>query len=90
VTCSNPSGLPGSEDPSASFANVYTIDQSNYQWDIPSSTSKKTETGEPYIVYVFSDDDDDGNPEDFPKTLISAINLIPVDGSFLFGNLRFD
>jgi surface protein len=83
-------GLPGSDDPSASFANVYTLDQPNYQWDIPSSMDETTETGEPFIVYVFSDDDDDGNPEGFPKTLVSAINWIPVDGSFSFDNLRFD
>ncbi|MEM9996374.1 MAG: T9SS type A sorting domain-containing protein [Bacteroidota bacterium] len=54
--------------------NVYRYDESlagdaDIGWTVPTSQSEVTTAARGYIVYVFSDDDFDGLPEGFPKTI---------------------
>lgn len=83
-------GMTGSDSPGATFANVYNLDQSDYKWETPSDLNNSTEPGQPFIVYIYSDDDNDGTDEGFPKTLTSGDNWLPLNGSFSFDELGYN
>ncbi|WP_234572346.1 choice-of-anchor Q domain-containing protein [Rhodohalobacter sp. 614A] len=83
-------GISGSDSPGSSFANVRNIDQDEYEWEIPEDLNHTTESSQPFIVYVYGDDDNDGNDEGFPKMLTSGENWLPLDGSFSFDGLAYN
>lgn len=83
-------GVARSDSPGATFSNVNLLNQQEYQWEAPGDLGNTTKASQPFIVYVYSDDDNDGTPEGFPKTLTSGENWLPLDGSFSFEDLSFD
>lgn len=83
-------GVMGSDDPGASFPNLYILDQLNYQWQVPSAMSETTEAGQAFITYVFSDDDNNSSNDGFPKTLSSGQNWQDLDGSYTYSGLDYD
>ncbi|TVR16623.1 MAG: BspA family leucine-rich repeat surface protein [Balneolaceae bacterium] len=83
-------GIPGSNDPAATFPNVYRIDQANYEWEVPGHMDEEIGIGEAFIVYVFSDDDGGGTPDGFPKTLLSGESWMGISDGFDFTGLDYD
>lgn len=83
-------GIPGSKNPGASFPNFYRLDQANYQWETPSAMGDAIGQGEAFLVFVFDDDDNDGTPDGFPKTLTSIEEWNALDGNFSYNGLAFD
>ncbi|TVP99390.1 MAG: BspA family leucine-rich repeat surface protein [Balneolaceae bacterium] len=83
-------GIPGSNNPGAAFPNVYSMDQANYQWEVPGHMDEEIGTGEAFIVYVFSDDDGGGIPDGFPKTLLSGESWMELTDGFEFTGLDYD
>ncbi|MCC5942355.1 MAG: BspA family leucine-rich repeat surface protein [Balneolaceae bacterium] len=83
-------GIPGSNNPAATFPNVYRIDQANYDWEVPGHMDEEIGIGEAFIVYVFSDDDGGGTPDGFPKTLLSGESWMELADGFDFSGLNYD
>jgi hypothetical protein len=59
-------GFPGSDNPDATNSNVFIFFDDYW---FPLDISWVTEPGYGFIVYVFEDDDNDGTPDSWPKTL---------------------
>lgn len=62
-------GIAGSDSPDYGNPNVYTWNEATQSWQAPSSLNEMAIPGQGFIVYVYADDDFDGTPDDFPKTL---------------------
>ncbi|WP_234573345.1 choice-of-anchor Q domain-containing protein [Rhodohalobacter sp. 614A] len=83
-------GFPGSDSPGASFVNVQFLNAGDYQWEPAGNATDPLAVGQAAIVYVYSDDDNSGAEEGFPKTLSSSTeDWEPLDGSF-GGALLYD
>lgn len=86
-------GVPGSNVPGATRANtnLFTFDEgddvavlsSDGAWVTPPSMSATATRGEGFIVYPFSDDDNDGDPDGFSK-MIDNVSTVPQSSSFDF------
>ena len=83
-------GVPGSNNPGASSPNVLRLDQANYQWQAVPDMSDAIGVGEGLLVYVFDDDNNNGTPDGFPKTLTSLEQWEPLDGTFSYSGLFYD
>jgi hypothetical protein len=75
-------GPTGSDVPDASEANtnLFTYNTSlsgarDQRWAPVSDMSNTTDPGEGFILYPFADDNFDGSPEDFPKTVSVSSSL---------------
>lgn len=53
--------------------SVLLWDEANRNWMAPNSSTDSTQRGQGFLGYLFADDDNDGNPEGFPKDLIIKI-----------------
>lgn len=83
-------GIPGSDAPAEPLASIYNLDQLNYQWVAPTDLANSTSAGEAFIAYGYSDDNHDGIPEGFPKSLASGQNWLPLDGNFTYSGLGYN
>ncbi len=83
-------GIPGSNNPASINPNIYLLDQPAYQWDAEFDMEDEIGPGNAFIVFVFDDDNNDGTPDGFPKTLASEGDWLPLDGTFEFSGLGFD
>ena len=61
-------GIEGSDSPNAGIPNVYKWDEPNQQFEAVNGTNVP-EAGQGFIVYVYDDQDYDGNNDGFPKML---------------------
>ena len=77
-------GFEGSDSPGAQFANVQTLNQAEYKWEPVKSSEFEFNAGDPFIVYVYGDDNNGTPPESgFPKTLFSSNeNWVNLDGNY--------
>ena len=83
-------GVPGSNNPNASFSNIFLLDQDAFEWTSSFMLDDEIGPGNAFIVYVFSDDNNNGTPNGFPKTLESSGDWLDLDGSFQYNGLGFD
>ncbi len=64
-------GFPGA-DVSHGSSNVYAWNESTKAFQSISNATDVPATGSGFVTYVYSDDNDDGTPEGFPKTLSNS------------------
>lgn len=64
-------GFTGS-DYSSQASNVYTWNEATQSFESISNATDVPTTGTGFIAYVYADDDFDGTPEGFPKTLMNS------------------
>lgn len=64
-------GFTGSDSPSEGISNVYTWSESSQDFTSISNTSDIPAAGSSFIMYVYDDDDFDGNGNDFPKIILT-------------------
>ena len=86
-------GVTGSDFPPASRSNtnLFTFDETAdvavltdpASWSVPSDMANTAARGTGFIVFPFSDDDNDGNPDGFPKA-INNVASPPLSSSFNF------
>lgn len=81
-------GFPGSNNPGATFNNVYQADYSIYDWAPATSGSTPVNPGLGTIIYVY---ENDNNSSSFPKTIsISNENFFPYDEGVFWTGLFYD
>ena len=83
-------GFTGSDNPGTNNQNLFKVDQPNYQWDSNVQMSDVIGEGNPFIVYVYDDEDNNGTPDGFPKTLSSGETWNPLDGTFSYSGLSYN
>ncbi|MFV1883882.1 MAG: GLUG motif-containing protein [Balneola sp.] len=64
-------GFTGASTTSGS-PNIYFWDESAQSFTAPTSAGQIPAPGQGFIMYMFADDDNDGNPEGFPKSLSTS------------------
>ncbi len=82
-------GMVGSDSPDARFYNIFILHRASYEWAALGDLSEPLVPGASFIVYVFSDDNNDGDPEGFPKTLTSGQNWESLENSFVYQGLNY-
>ncbi|NBB76674.1 MAG: T9SS type A sorting domain-containing protein, partial [Bacteroidetes bacterium] len=77
-------GFEGSDSPAARFANIQTLNQEEYTWEPVASSESEFNAGDPFIAYIYADDNNGTPPESgFPKTLFSSNeNWLNLDGNY--------
>ncbi len=83
-------GVAGSDNPNATFSNLFVLDQDEFEWNSSFLMGDEIGPGNAFIIYVFSDDNNDGISNGFPKTLESSGDWLDLDGSFEYDGLGFD
>ncbi|MDX1638446.1 MAG: T9SS type A sorting domain-containing protein [Balneolaceae bacterium] len=62
-------GFTGSDSPDYGDANVFTWNETSGSWTSVSDAAATPAAGTGFIVFVFDDQDYDGTPDGFPKTI---------------------
>ena len=76
-------GFPGADSPGATFANIQTMNQDEYQWEPVDHADNALDAGDAVIAYVYGDDDNNGSDDGFPKTLTSSTDdWMDLDGAY--------
>lgn len=65
-------GFPGSDSPEYGSANIFTWSESTQSWVALGNASDVPVKGSGFIMHVYSDDNFDGTPNGFPKTLSNS------------------
>lgn len=82
-------GMAGSDSPGVRFYNIFVLHQAAYDWWALGDINEPIGPGGSLVVYVFSDDNNDGDPEGFPKTLTSGQNWESLENSYVYQGLNY-